>query len=292
MGPICHNCKTHKSLVAPAIPRTFVAAAADGGHDKVAMWAGKEDSAVAGHSKWSQIKRQKAVNDHKRGQIFSKLSREIYVSVREGGPNPDLNVRLRIALERAKREGMTGETIDRALAKGSGAGTDTEEFQTVFYEGYGPAGVAVMAVALTDNRNRTAAEVRGAFNRHGGALGETGTVGWQFDTIGQVVVAADGHDPDELSLHAIDAGATDVTTEDGEIIITTEPGDVNTVAETLRAAGLEVTDQAITRVPQNLVEVDGGQAQTAMKLLDALEELDDVQEVFTNASFYEDAVPA
>lgn len=247
---------------------------------------------MAGHSKWAQIKRQKAANDHKKGQIFSKLSREIYVAVREGGPSPDLNVRLRIALERAKREGMTGETIDRAIAKGSGTGAEGEEYQTVFYEGYGPAGVAVMAVALTDNRNRTAAEVRGAFNRHGGSLGETGTVGWQFDTIGQVVVAANGHDPDEISLQAIDAGATDVAAEDGEIIITTEPADVNAVAEKLRSAGLEVTDQAITRVPQNLVEVEGGQAQTAMKLLDALEDLDDIQEVFTNASFSEQMATA
>ena len=254
--------------------------------------AREEYAVMAGHSKWAQIKRQKAANDHKKGQIFSKLSREIYVAVREGGPNPDLNVRLRIALDRAKREGMTGETIDRAIAKGSGAGSEGEEYQTVFYEGYGPAGVAVMAVALTDNRNRTAAEVRGAFNRHGGSLGETGTVGWQFDTIGQIVIAANGHDPDDISLQAIDAGATDVVAEDGDIIITTEPADVNSIAESLRAVGLEVTDQAITRVPQNLVEIEGGPAQTAMKLLDALEDLDDIQEVFTNASFSEQAVPA
>ncbi len=243
---------------------------------------------MAGHSKWAQIKRQKAANDHKKGQIFSKLAREIYVAVREGGPNPDLNVRLRLAMERAKREGMGGDTVERAIAKGSGASADGVEYQTVFYEGYGPGGVAVMAVALTDNRNRTAAEVRQAFNRHGGSLGETGTVGWQFDTIGQIIVDANGHDSDEIELQAIEAGATDVGSEDGEVTITTEASAVNAVAEALRAAGLEVAAADVTRVPQNQVEIEGSQAQTAMKLLEALEDLDDIQEVFTNASFSEE----
>lgn len=243
---------------------------------------------MAGHSKWAQIKRQKAANDHKKGQIFSKLAREIYVAVREGGPSPDLNVRLRLAMERAKREGMSGDTVERAIAKGSGASADGLEYQTVFYEGYGPGGVAVMAVALTDNRNRTAAEVRQAFNRHGGSLGETGTVGWQFDTIGQILVAADGHDSDEIELQAIEAGATDVSSDDGEVTITTEASEVNVVAEALRAAGLAVEAADVTRVPQNQVEIDGSQAQTAMKLLEALEDLEDVQEVFTNASFSEE----
>lgn len=244
---------------------------------------------MAGHSKWAQIKRQKAANDHKKGQVFSKISREIYVAVREAGPNPDINVRLRLAMERAKREGMGSDTVERAIAKGSGASADGVEYQTVFYEGYGPGGVAVMAVALTDNRNRTAAEVRQAFNRHGGALGETGTVGWQFDTIGQIIIAAGVADPDEIELQAIDAGATDVSTDDGEVVITTEAAEVNAVAETLRSSGLDVEAADVTRVPQNHVDIEGAQAQTAMKLLEALEDLDDVQEVFTNASFSEEA---
>jgi YebC/PmpR family DNA-binding regulatory protein len=247
---------------------------------------------MAGHSKWAQIKRQKAANDFKKGAIFSKLAREIYVSVREGGPNPDLNVRLRIALERAKREGMGSDTVQRSIDKASGAGAEGEHYQTVVYEGYGPSGVAVMAIALTDNRNRTAAEVRGAFNRHGGSLGETGTVSWQFDQIGQIVVVANGKDSDEIALAAIDAGAADVVTEHDEIVITTAPSDLNAVAESLKAAGIEVSDAALTRVPQNTVDVDGPQAQTTMRLLDALDDLEDVQEVFTNASFAEDAVPA
>jgi YebC/PmpR family DNA-binding regulatory protein len=247
---------------------------------------------MAGHSKWAQIKRQKAANDFKKGAIFSKLAREIYVATREGGPNPDGNVRLRIALERAKREGMTSDTIQRAIDKGSGAGNESESYQTVVYEGYGPGGVAVMAVALTDNRNRTAAEVRQAFNRHGGSLSETGTVSWQFDTIGQILVNANGMDPDEIALAAIDAGAADVTTDGDEITIVTEPSDLTQVNEALRAAGYEIVDASVTRVPQNTVDIDGQPAATAMKLLEALEDLEDIQEVFTNASFVEDAVPA
>lgn len=246
---------------------------------------------MAGHSKWAQIKRQKAANDFKKGAIFSKLSREIYVATREGGPNPDGNVRLRIALERAKREGMQNDTIERAIAKASGAGAEGESYQTVSYEGYGPGGVAIMAIALTDNRNRTAAEVRYAFSRHGGSLGETGSVGWQFDTVGQIVIAVNGHDADEIALLAIDAGATDVVTEEGEIIITTEPSDLSAVTETLRAGGLEPHDANVTRVPQNMVDIDAGQSATTFKLLDALEDLDDIQEVFTNANFAENAVP-
>lgn len=245
---------------------------------------------MAGHSKWSQIKRDKTSNDSKRGAIFSKLAREIYVAVREGGPSPDGNVRLRIALERSKREGMSNDTIDRALAKGSGVGSEGEQYQTVIYEGYGPAGMAVMAVALTDNRNRTAAEIRQAFSRHGGALGESGTVAWQFDTIGQILIAVNGHEPDDVALQAIDAGASDVVTEDSDIVITTEPGDLFAVTEVLKAAGLDINESAITRVPQMSVDVDDSQTQTAIRLLDALEELEDVQEVFTNASFAESAV--
>lgn len=247
---------------------------------------------MAGHSKWAQIKRQKAANDFKKGAIFSKLSREIYVATREGGPSPDGNVRLRIALERAKREGMQNDTIERAIAKASGAGAEGESYQTVSYEGYGPGGVAIMAIALTDNRNRTAAEVRYAFNRHGGSLGETGSVGWQFDTVGQIVVPVNGHDPDEIALLAIDAGATDVVTEEGEIIVTTEPGELSAVTETLRNSGIEPQDSGVTRVPQNMVDIDAGQSATTFKLLEALEDLDDIQEVFTNASFAESAVPA
>ncbi|MDI3342026.1 MAG: YebC/PmpR family DNA-binding transcriptional regulator [Sphaerobacter sp.] len=240
---------------------------------------------MAGHSKWAQIKRQKAAADFKKGATFSKLAREIHVAVREGGPNPDANVRLRMAMERAKREGMPNDTIERAIAKASGAGSESENYETVIYEGYGPGGVAVLAVALTDNRNRTASEVRHAFTRHNGTLGETGCVAWQFETVGQIVIAANGRDPDEVALLAIDAGATDVETADGEIVVTTDPANLGDVTEQLRAAGLSIQAADIQRVPQSSIDLDGQQAQTALKLLEALEDLDDVQAVYTNANF-------
>ncbi|HUZ00780.1 MAG TPA: YebC/PmpR family DNA-binding transcriptional regulator [Thermomicrobiaceae bacterium] len=240
---------------------------------------------MSGHSKWSQIKRQKAAADSKRGAVFSKLSREIHVSIREGGANPDGNVRLRLAIERAKREGMPSDTIDRAVTKASGAGADAENWETIVYEGYGPGGVAVLAIALTDNRNRTASEVRHAFTKHGGTLGETGCVAWQFDTVGQIVVPANGVDPDEVGLAAIDAGATDVEPGDEDIVITTDPSDLSQVAERLRTGGLDVQQADIQRVPQASIDVEGNQAQTTLKLLETLEDLDDVQEVYTNASF-------
>lgn len=243
---------------------------------------------MAGHNKWSKIKRKKAVNDSRKGANFSRLSREIQVAVREGGPDLESNFRLRLAVDRAKSGGMPNDTIERAIAKASGPASDSESIETAFYEGYGPGGVAVLVVALTDNRNRTASEVRNAFNRHGGTLGENGSVAWQFDTVGQIVVQTNGNDPDEISLLAIDAGATDVTPEEEDVIVTTDPTDLSDVAESLRDNGLEISDMNIVRVPQTNVEVEGGQASTTMRLLEALDEIDDVSEVFTNASFAEE----
>jgi YebC/PmpR family DNA-binding regulatory protein len=240
---------------------------------------------MAGHSKWAQIKRQKAATDFKRGALFSKLARELAVAVREGGPNPDSNLRLRIGIERAKREAMPNDTIERAIAKASGAGTDSENWETVYYEGYGPGGVALLAVAVTDNRNRTAAEVRHAFGRHGGTLGESGCVAWQFDTLGQIVIPYDGGDADEVALIAIDAGATDVDLAEDAIYVTTEPASLSDVMEQLKAAGVTVEQADIQRVPQVTVDVEGSDAQKTLRLLEALDELDDVQEVFTNAAF-------
>ncbi|WP_038038634.1 YebC/PmpR family DNA-binding transcriptional regulator [Thermorudis peleae] len=240
---------------------------------------------MAGHSKWAQIKRQKAVADFRKGQIFSKLSREIQVAVREGGPNPDANPRLRMAIERARREGMPKENIENAIAKATGAAGGGNQYETIVYEGYGPGGIAIMAIALTDNRNRTASEVRHTFSRYGGSLGETGSVAWQFDTVGQIVVPLDGRDPDEVGLLAIDAGARDVEVEDETLIITTDPEVLSDVVEKLQAAGLTIRQADIQRVPQTTVELEGAQAQSALKLLEALEDLDDIQEVYTNASF-------
>ncbi|MFW6074335.1 MAG: YebC/PmpR family DNA-binding transcriptional regulator, partial [Chloroflexota bacterium] len=245
---------------------------------------------MAGHNKWSKIKRKKAANDSKKGANFSKLSREIQVATREGGPDPEANIRLRLAVDRAKRDGMPNDTIERAIARASGATSDADSFETVFYEGYGPGGFAVMAVALTDNRNRTAAEVRNAFSRNGGSLGETGSVAWQFDTVGQIVIPANGNDPDEIALMAIDAGATDVETDDEEIVVTTDPTDLTGVAEALRELDIEISDMTITRLPQTPMDLDPAKAASAMRMLEALEDLDDVNEVYTNANFAEEAV--
>jgi YebC/PmpR family DNA-binding regulatory protein len=247
---------------------------------------------MAGHNKWSKIKRKKAANDSRRGANFSKLSREIQVSTREGGPDPNANVRLRLAIDRARRDGMPNDTIERAVAKASGVGADANAFETVLYEGYGPGGVAVLAIALTDNRNRTAAEVRNAFSRNGGSLGETGSVAWQFDTVGQVVIPVNGSDPDEIALLAIDAGATDVESDDEEIVITTEPGDLTSVANSIREAGIEITDLTVTRLPQTPMELETRNAGSTLRLLETLEDLDEINEVYTNASFAEEAVTA
>lgn len=240
---------------------------------------------MAGHSKWSQIKRKKGVNDQKRGQLFTKLGREISVAVREGGPNPDGNARLRLAIERAKRESMPSDNIERAIAKASGAGSENVNFETIFYEGYGPSGVAIMAIGLTENRNRTASEVRTAFNRNGGTLGETGCVAWQFDTVGQIVIPAGDVDPDEVAMMAIDAGATDVDPAEDAIYVTTEPGSLTAVSEQLQEAGLSIEQAEITRLPQNTIELDESDARKTIRMMDALEDLDDIQQVFTNAGF-------
>ncbi len=247
---------------------------------------------MAGHNKWSKIKRKKAANDSKKGANFSKLSRELQVATREGGPDPNSNMRLRLAIDRAKRDGMPSDTIDRSVAKASGANADEASFETVIYEGYGPGGVAVLAIALTDNRNRTAAEVRNAFSRNGGSLGETGSVAWQFDTVGQVIIPVNGSDPDEVGLIAIDAGASDVETDEDEIIVTTEPGDLTEVATAIREAGVEFSEMNVTRLPQTPLELEARNIGTAMRLFEALEDLDDVSEVFTNASFSEEAAVA
>ncbi len=240
---------------------------------------------MAGHSKWAQIRRQKAAADFRKGQVFSKLAREIQVAVREGGPNPEANVRLRMAIERARREGMPKDTIEGAIAKATGAAGGGEQYETVVYEGYGPGGIAIMAIALTDNRNRTASEVRHAFTRHGGSLGETGSVAWQFDTVGQIVIPLNGRDPEEVALFAIDAGASDFEIDEGILLVTTEPDLLSDVVEKLQAAGIPVQQADLQRVPQTTVELEGSQAQAALKLLEALEDLDDIQAVYTNASF-------
>ena len=238
---------------------------------------------MSGHSKWAQIKRQKGVNDAKRGQLFTKLGREITVAAREGGADPNGNFRLRLAIQHARENNMPMENVDRAIKRGIGGGEGSANFEEITYEGYGPAGVAVMVNAVTDNRNRTASEVRSVFTRGGGNLGETGCVSWIFDARGQIAVPLDGKDADDLTLQAIDAGAEDVVNEGDVLVVLTQPDQLETVRHALEATKTPISDAEQTMVPKTTVELDDRQAEQLVKLIDRLEELDDVQAVYSNS---------
>ncbi|HEY8819741.1 MAG TPA: YebC/PmpR family DNA-binding transcriptional regulator [Dehalococcoidia bacterium] len=246
---------------------------------------------MSGHSKWSQIKRQKGVADVRRGAVFTKLGREIVVAAKQGGGDPTANFRLRLAVQRAREANMPADTIDRAIKRAAGGG-EGAELEEIAYEGYGPGGIAIMVEAMTDNRNRTAASIRSTFDRGGGNLGETGSVAWQFVARGVVRVDARGKDSDDIELAAIDAGAEDVRSEDSEVIVYTERGSVEAVRRGLTDAGYEVTASDLHLVPENTVELDEAKSIQALKLLDKLEADDDVQNVYTNADFAESAMEA
>ncbi|HLG52039.1 MAG: YebC/PmpR family DNA-binding transcriptional regulator [Chloroflexi bacterium] len=236
---------------------------------------------MSGHSKWAQIKHQKAGNDARRGQLFTKLGREITIAAREGGPDPEANVRLRLAIQRARDANMPSENIERAIKRATGP-VDGAELEEAIYEGYGPGGAALLVQVATDNRNRTAAEVRNAFTRGGGSLGESGCVAWLFETRGVIEVRTDGQDPDEVALIAIDAGAEDVQTEGDVISIFTAPSDVERVREALVQRNIPVSSAETTLVPKVTLSTDDETALKVMRLIDRLEELDDVQKVYTN----------
>jgi YebC/PmpR family DNA-binding regulatory protein len=239
---------------------------------------------MAGHSKWAQIKRQKGVADARRGALFTKLSREITVAAREGGGDPDLNFRLRLAVQRAREANMPADTIARAIKRATGGG-DVAELHAITYEGYGPGGVAILVEALTDNRNRTVAEVRSVFTRGGGSLGETGSVAWQFESRGVITVKTGARDPEEISLAAIDAGATDVEPADGAVEVYTTAAELESVRRRLIDAGYEVAAAELTMAPRTPVHLEGNEAVQVLRLLDRLEDLDDVQKVYSNAEF-------
>ncbi len=238
---------------------------------------------MSGHSKWSSIKHKKGAADAKRGKLFSKLSRAIIVAAKEGGGDPANNLALQNAIEKARSYSMPKDNIDRAIAKGSGSGADADAFETVVYEGYGPEGVAVIVEALTDNRNRTASDVRHLFAKHGGNLGATGAVAWQFERRGVVVVPADGVDEEELLLVAADGGADDVE-QDGDVFqVTSAPEALAAVRSSVEAAGFAVDSAELQMVPKTTVAVeDEGKARQVMRLIDALEDNDDVQDVYAN----------
>ncbi|HJS72344.1 MAG TPA: YebC/PmpR family DNA-binding transcriptional regulator [Acidimicrobiia bacterium] len=234
---------------------------------------------MAGHSKWANIKHRKGRQDAARGKLFGKLAKAIEVAAREGGGNPDFNPSLATAVEKAKAASMPNDNIDRAIKRGSGD-VEGAVYEEIFYEGYGPGGVALYVQVLTDNRNRAASDVRAAFTRHNGNLGEPGSVGYLFSQKG--VILATGSE-EEVMLTALDAGAEDIRDEgDGMFEVVTAAGDLRTAREALVAAGVVVESADVTRVPSNLVHVDEGNARKLLRLIDALDELDDVQEVFSN----------
>ena len=238
---------------------------------------------MSGHSKWSSIKHKKGAADAKRGKLFSKLTRAIIVAAREGGPDPAGNLALQNAIEKARSYSMPKDNIDRAVAKGSGADSDTSTFETVVYEGYGPSGVAVIVETLTDNRNRTAGEVRHLFAKNDGNLGTSGAVLWLFERRGVVLVPADGVDEDELMLAAAEGGADDVSLDGSSFQVLSAPESLQAVREAIEAAGFTVENAELTMLPKTTVEVaDEADAKKVLRLMDQLEDNDDVQDVFAN----------
>jgi len=236
---------------------------------------------MSGHSKWSTIKRQKGANDAKRGALFTKLGKEISIAARAGGGDPEANYRLRLAVDKAREANMPTENIKRAIERATG-GDKAIEYEEIVYEGYGPGGVALLVETATDNKNRTAAEVRSIFSKSGGQLAGQGSVAWQFESRGVVSVERGGGDPDDVALAAIDAGAVDVDTEADPIEIATEPADLLSVQTALEAAGVKVDSAELTMVAKNLIEVDVDKARQNLRLIEALEDSDDVQRVTAN----------
>jgi YebC/PmpR family DNA-binding regulatory protein len=237
---------------------------------------------LSGHSKWSSIKHKKGAADAKRGKLFSKLSRAIIVAAREGGPDPGGNIALQNAIEKARENSMPKDNIERAIARGSGAGVDGEAYEQIVYEGYAPGGVALLVEALTDNRNRTASEVRHLFAKHDGSLGASGSVAWLFERKGVVLVDGDA-DEEELTLAAAEGGADDVEREGSSFRITCEQESLPSVRAALDAAGFGYESADVTMLPKTTVEIeDESTAKKVLRLMDALEENDDVQDVYAN----------
>ncbi|MDX1493705.1 MAG: YebC/PmpR family DNA-binding transcriptional regulator [Longimicrobiales bacterium] len=241
---------------------------------------------MAGHNKWSKIKRKKGVNDAKRGALFTKLIREITVAAREGGGDPDYNARLRLAVDTAKAESMPSDNIERAIKRGTGE-LEGVNYEETTYEGYGPGGVALFIECLTDNTNRTVADVRHTLGKHGGSLGTDGSVAWQFDRKGQIVVDASKYSEERVFEAAIEGGAEDVQGDGDEFVITTQLADFAAARDHLEEAGIESSSAELTRIPTSEVKVAGKEAEQLLKLLDALEDLDDVQKVHSNADIDE-----
>ena len=239
---------------------------------------------MSGHNKWSKIKRQKGVEDAKKGQIYTKLTREIIMAAREGGGDPETNFKLRLAIQKARDSSMPKDNIERAIERGSG-GTEGAVLEEIILEGYGPSGTAILAQTLSDNRNRTVQEVRNVFTRQGGTMGSAGCVAWLFDSRGVITIDADDKDADDITLKAIDAGADDVKVVDGTIEIYTRPNELEIVKKGLEKHSIDASSAELSMIPKTLVEVEDKAAIQTLKLLDKLEALDDVQKVYSNVDF-------
>ncbi len=245
---------------------------------------------MSGHSKWSTIKHQKGAADARRGQLFTKLSRDIAIAVKQGGgSDPDMNFRLRLAIDKAKSNNMPMDTIERAVTRSSGGGGD-EELEEVIYEGYGPGGTAIMLLALTSNRNRTASDIRATFSRAGGNLGEAGCVAWNFESKGVIASDVDEGQAEDIALQAIDAGAEDVDIDGKSIEIYTQPEALQAVRKELERLEVPTSSAEMSMIPKSTVRLEEKDAQQNLKLLDALEDLLDVQKVYSNADFPEEVL--
>ena len=246
---------------------------------------------MSGHSKWSSIKHQKGITDARRGQLFTKLTREIIIAAKEGGGSIEGNFRLRLAVQKAREANMPSDNIERAIKKGTG---DIEggSLAELTLEGYGPSGIAILVNALADNRNRAIQEVRSTFTRYGGSLGEAGCVAWMFDSRGVITIAPGDKDPEELALAAIDAGAEDVKTEKDYIEIITLPENLEKVRTALENMNVEIQSSELSMIPKTTIELDEKSAIQALRLMEKLEELDDVQNVYSNADISEEAAAA
>jgi YebC/PmpR family DNA-binding regulatory protein len=244
---------------------------------------------MAGHSKWAQIKRKKAANDAKRGRMFTRLIRELTVAAREGGGDPEGNPRLRLAIDTARAANMPLDNIERAIQRGTGE-LEGVEYEEISYEGYGPGGVALYLETLTDNLNRTVADVRHVLEKHGGNLGQSGSVAWQFERRGRLFVDAARYDEDTVMLAALEAGALDVEQDGDDYQVTTDVAGFHAVQAGLREQGIECGHAELAMVPKATVRVEGAEAQKLVRLLEALEDVDDVQNVHTNADIDEAAL--
>jgi YebC/PmpR family DNA-binding regulatory protein len=244
---------------------------------------------MSGHSKWATIKHKKGKTDAKRGKLFSKLSRAITVAAREGGTDPNMNISLANAIDKAKGESMPKDNIEKAIQRGGG-GADGEAYERIMYEGYGPAGVAIIVDVLTDNKNRSAADVRNIFSKHGGQLAQPGAVAWVFERKGSIVVDGSRYGEDDIMAAAIDAGADDVVQDGDEFQVLSDPADFAAVRAAIAAAGIEYEQAELTMIPKNTVMLEENDARKTMKIVDALEDSDDVQEVFANFDIPEDVL--